>query len=202
MHLFPRTIIRNCFWRLQLNTESLYVSKVFTIHHDIIDFISKSDSGEFKIPYIRDVLLETTMQEKSKDYVRMFVSKQLNAMVKRGLLTAQGSFRNKVFHKTQRFEEFKNTVNYEQKRNAADTTITTKPNFYLNELNKIRSQLNGELAISIAEMDEYRSIMRQFPQTQEKVRKLYEESAQCSATITGQITALTKTIELLQTEES
>ncbi|MBO0216910.1 hypothetical protein J0676_25925, partial [Vibrio sp. Vb2880] len=67
------------------------MSKVFTIHHDIIDFLNKSDADEFKIPNIRDVLLATTMQEKSKDYVRIFVSKQLNAMVKQGLLTAQGS---------------------------------------------------------------------------------------------------------------
>lgn len=178
------------------------MSKVFTIHHDIIDFLNKSDADEFKIPNIRDVLLATTMQEKSKDYVRIFVSKQLNAMVKQGLLTAQGSFRNKVFHKTHRFEEFKATVNDQQKRGKADTTITTKPPFYLDELNKIRSQLNGELAISIAEMDEYRSIMTQFPQTQEKIRRLHQESAQRSAIITGQVTALTKTIELLQTEES
>ncbi|EJG1874385.1 hypothetical protein BS053_RS11555, partial [Vibrio parahaemolyticus] len=62
------------------------------------------------------------------------------------------------------------------------------------------SRLNAELAMLIAEMDQYRSIMIQFPQTQEKVKKLHEESTQHSATLTGQITAISKTIELLQSE--
>ncbi len=57
-----------------------------------------------------------------------------------------------------------------------------------------------ELAILIAEVEEYRSIMKQFPQTQQQVRILHEESTQHSATLTGKITAITKTIDLLQSE--
>ncbi len=178
------------------------MSQVFTVHQDIIDFFNKSDADEFRIPDIRNFLLATTMQAKSKDNVRMFVSKQLNAMVKQELLTTKGNLRNKVFRKTPRFAEFKTMVNDGQERNEIQTPITIKPATYLCELGKIRSRLNGELAILIAEMDEYRSIMAQFPQTEEKVRRLHKESTQRSATITGQITALTKTIELLQAEVS
>lgn len=71
---------------------------------------------------------------------------------------------------------------------------------YICELDKIKGRLNAELAILLAEIDEYRSIMVRFPQTQEKVRHLHEQSAQQSVTLTGQITAITKTIELLQSE--
>lgn len=178
------------------------MSRVFTVHKNIIDFFNKSDVEEFKISDIRNFLLVTTMQDKSKDNVRMFVSKQLNAMVKQELLTTNGNLRNKVFRKTHRFEEFKIKGNIEQERNEIQTQIAIKPAPYLSELSKIKNRLNGELAILIAEMDEYRSIMTHFPQTQKKVRRLYEESTQRSATITGQITALTKTIELIQSEES
>ncbi|MDV2365873.1 hypothetical protein Q5N59_17720 [Vibrio cholerae] len=68
------------------------------------------------------------------------------------------------------------------------------------KLDKIKVRLNAELAILLAEIDEYRSIMVRFPQTQEKVRHLHEQSAQQSVTLTGQITAITKTIDLLQSE--
>ncbi|MBM4898875.1 hypothetical protein HYO40_11900 [Vibrio parahaemolyticus] len=129
----------------------------------------------------------------------MFVSKQLNAMVKQELLTTNGNLRNKVFRKTPRFAEFNNDG---QERNEIQTPIAIKPAPYLCELGKIRSRLNGELAILIAEIDEYRSIMAQFPQTEVKLRRLHKESTQRSATITGQITALTKTIELHQAEVS
>ncbi len=45
------------------------------------------------------------MQDKSVGYVRMFVSKQLNTMVKQGLLTTSGNNRNKLFHKTTLFQQ-------------------------------------------------------------------------------------------------
>ncbi|PNH98476.1 hypothetical protein [Vibrio diazotrophicus] len=176
------------------------MSKVFTIHPDIMDILIQPDMEEFQIPEIRDLLLASSMQIKSKDNVRSLVSRQLNAMVKQGLLTSTGTHRNKVFHKTQLFGQSNLETNEDQNRNKASITNMLKPSVYLSELEKIRSRLNAELAILIAEMDEYRSIMDKFPQTQEKVRKLHKESTQHSATLTGQITAITKTIELLRSE--
>jgi septal ring factor EnvC (AmiA/AmiB activator) len=130
----------------------------------------------------------------------MFVSKQLNIMVKQGMLTTSGNNRNKLFRKTQLFEQFNTSENEELEHNKANTGCMTKPGSYVDQLNKTRSKLNAELAMLIAEMDEYRSIIAQFPQTKEKVSKLYEESTQHSATLTGQITAISKTIEVLQSE--
>lgn len=158
---------------------------------------------EFQIPEIRDLLLASSMQIKNKDNVRSLVSRQLNAMVKQGLLTSTGTHRNKVFRKTPLFGQSNLKMletNEDQNRNKASIPNMLKPSLYLSELEKIRSRLNAELAILIAEMDEYRSIMEKFPQAQEKVSKLHKESTQHSATLTGQITAITKTIELLQSE--
>ncbi|MFG0774253.1 hypothetical protein ACF8PD_20775 [Vibrio plantisponsor] len=176
------------------------MSKVFIVHPDIIDILIQPDMEEFQIPEIRDLLLASSMQIKNKDNVRSLVSRQLNAMVKQGLLTSTGTHRNKVFRKTHLFVQFNIETNQDQNGNEASTPNILKPTLYLSELEKIRSRLNAELAILIAEMDEYRSIMEKFPQTQEKVRKLHKESTQHSATLTGQITAITKTIELLQSE--
>ncbi len=139
------------------------------------------------------------MQDKSVGYVRMFVSKQLNTMVKQGLLTTSGNNRNKLFHKTTLFQQVNvSSVESEINQGKAVDLVSSVP--YIAELNKMRGKLNGELAMLIAEMDEYRSIMAQHPQTQEKVKKLHQESTQLSATLTGQITAISKTIDLLTSE--
>lgn len=185
------------------STESLYVSQPFTVHPNIIDVLIQSGLHEFKIPQIRDLLLATKMQNKSKDTVRLFVSRHLNDMVDQGLLTSTGTHRKKVFRKTELFEQLEITANCDLNDKTGVQSVERRipePKPYLTELKKIKSRLNAELVILMAEVDEYRQIMIQFPQTQEKVRELHEESAQQSATLTGQITAITKTIELLQAE--
>jgi hypothetical protein len=179
------------------------VSHPFTVHPNIIDILVQSDLHEFKIPQIRDLLLATKMQNKSKDTVRLFVSRHLNDMVDQGLLTSTGTHRKKVFRKTELFEQLEITANGNLNDKTGVKSVERRipePKPYLTELRKIKSRLNAELAILMAEVDEYHQIMIQFPQTQEKVRALHEESAQQSATLTGQITAITKTIELLQAE--
>jgi hypothetical protein len=181
------------------------VSQSFTVHPDIIDVLSQLNLNEFKIPQIRDLLLATKMQNKSKDTVRLFVSRHLNDLVDQGLLTSTGSRRKKVFSKTELFEQLEITATCGLNDKISVESVERRipapaPKPYLTELSKIKIRLNAELAILIAEVDEYRQIMIQFPQIQEKVRKLHEESAQQSATLTGQITAITKTIELLQAE--
>lgn len=165
----------------------------------MIDFFIQSEANEFKISDIRDVLLDTTMQNKSKDNARVFVSKNLNSMVEQGLLTSSGSRRNKVFRKTNLFDQI-NLVADNPELIETATPIEPKLISGLAELKKIKNRLNAELAMLIAEMDEYQSIMAQFPQTKAKVRILHEKSTQHSATLTGKITAITKTIDLLQPE--
>lgn len=172
-------------------------------HQDIIRILIDLKSKEFNIPTVRDRLLATTMQEKKNGTVRLFVSRHLNAMVKDGFLITSGTRHKKVFRKTELFEQLV-TVSSENSNNSTQVSPTMemplKQESYIFELDKIKGRLNAELAILLAEIDEYRSIMVRFPQTQEKVRHLHEQSAQQSVTLTGQITAITKTIELLQSE--
>lgn len=172
-------------------------------HQDIIKILIDLKSKEFNIPTVRDCLLATTMQEKKNGTVRLFVSRHLNAMVKDGFLITSGTRHKKVFRKTKLFEQLV-TVSKENLNDNTQVTSTVeipiKPESYICELDKIKDRLNAELAILLAEIDEYRAIMARFPQTQEKVRHLHKKSAQQSVTLTGQITAITKTIELLQSE--
>ncbi len=179
------------------------MSKPFIANPELIDVLIQSNRDEFKISTIRDHFLTTTMKHKSKDTVRLFVSRQLNTMVQQGLLTSSGTLHRKVFRKTELFSQYYPVTN---KSDNSDLTHESslaplpKKKPYLEELERLRNRLEAELTMSIAEVDEYHSIMKQFPQTQAKVKGLHKASTQHSATLTGQITAVTKTIELFQLE--
>jgi RecJ-like exonuclease len=179
------------------------VQQSYSVHPDLFDVLIQANLNEFKLPQIRDLLLATKMQNKSKDTVRLFASRHLNEMVEQGLLISTGTRRKKVFRKTELFDQV-NVTTAQELDDKIDIDFNNKNSpeqkLYITELGKIRNRLNAELAILIAETDEYRSIMTQFPQTQEKVRKLHEESRQQSATLTGKITAISKTIQLLEAE--
>lgn len=110
----------------------------------MIDFFIQSEANEFKISDIRDALLATTMQNKSKDNARMFVSKNLNSMVEQGLLTSSGSRRNKVFRKTNLFDQINLVADNSE---FIETVTPTEPKLItgLAELKKIKSRLNAEL---------------------------------------------------------
>ncbi|EVU15063.1 hypothetical protein D046_4651A, partial [Vibrio parahaemolyticus V-223/04] len=76
----------------------------------------------------------------------MFVSKQLNTMVKQGLLTTSGNNRNKLFHKTTLFQQVNvSSVESEINQGKAVDLVSSVP--YIAELNKMRGKLNGELAM-------------------------------------------------------
>lgn len=178
------------------------MTQKYNAHPDIIRALKQTSLNEFSIPQIRDILLATTMQHKSKSTLRLFVSRHLSALVEQGLLTRSGQHRKALFRKTALFLQ----ISTEHQSNTGSHITEDKSeikdieNKHLVELEKLQSRLNAELAMAIAEMDEYRSIMKLFPQTQAKVQKLFELSTQESAKLTGQVTAVTKTIELLQNE--
>jgi hypothetical protein len=179
------------------------VSHSIVAHPDIIDVLTRMNSQQFNITKIRDLLLASTMKDKNISTVRLFVSKHLNEMVRQGYLTTTGTRRQKTFRKTALFEQigsFPNKTLNDDIEVESDILIRSDEKPFITELENIKNRLNGELAISIAEMDEYRSIMTLFPQTEEKVSQLHQESTQYSATLTGQITAIAKTIQLLQAE--
>lgn len=175
------------------------VSSLSAIHPQIMAVLSEYKSNEFTIPEIRDELLRTTMQHKSKSTVRLFVSRHLNALVEKGLLTSQGTHKQRVFSKNEQFDA--------QVQGTADKNVTNGSNLHESDaffatLTNSQTQLKAELAMLFGEIEEYGSIIKRFPHAQNKVALLHQESKLNAATITGQITAITKTIELLQRDAS
>ena len=67
---------------------------------------------------------------------------------------------------------------------------------HLEGLVREKSELEGELSITLSETQEYRSLMERFPETRSKTQTLYESSKQHSAALLGKIKALTNYINL------
>ncbi|MEZ9080634.1 hypothetical protein ACPSL3_08640 [Vibrio owensii] len=175
------------------------MSPLSAINPQIMAVLSEYKSNEFTIPEIRDELLRTAMKHKSKSTVRLFVSRHLNALVERGLLTSQGTRKQRVFSKS---EQFSAQVIGTTDKNIPKGSDLHEGDAFFTTLTNSQNQLKAELAMLFGEIEEYDSIIKQFPQTQNKVALLHQESKLNAATITGQITAITKTINLLQRDAS
>ncbi len=198
MHTLPRTIIRICI-KHYFRVTGAIVSSLSAINPQIMAVLSELHSGEFTIPEIRDRLLLTTMKNKNKSTVRLFVSRHLNALVEKGLLTSQGSHKQRVFRKNEQFDT--QVPDTAKKSEPKESNLHNSDAFFATLTNS-QNQLKAELAMLFGEIEEYGSIIKQFPQTQNKIALLHQESKLNAATITGQITAITKTIELLQRDAS
>lgn len=178
------------------------MSLVLDVHPDILDVLSNPNIDEFNIPQIRDVLLASSMKGKNKATVRVFVSRHLEMLVQQGVLVSSGKHRGRVFKKTKLFSHIES-----QKRDK-DSLVTgdlKKDEGLKNDLNKLlkkKLHLNAELAILVAEINELNSIMADFPRLNRSIKALYEQSTHQSVTLTGQISALTKSIEQLQKESA
>ncbi len=198
MHTLPRTIIRIYIKHYFRMTEET-VSSLSAINPQIMAVLSEYKPNEFTIPQIRDELLRTTMKHKNKSTVRLFVSRHLNVLVEKGLLTSHGTHKQRVFSKNELFDA---QVLGTAEKNVLKGSNLHESDAFFATLTKSQNQLKAELAMLFGEIEEYGSIIKQFPQAQNKVALLHQESKLNAATITGQITAITKTIELLQRDAS
>lgn len=181
------------------------MSLALDVHPDILDVLSNSNIDEFNIPQIRDVLLASSMKGKNKATVRVFVSRHLDMLVQQGVLVSSGKHRGRVFKKTKLFSQIESQTLQECDKDTLVTEDTKKDEELKNDLNQLQNKkrhLNAELAILVAEINELNSIMADFPRLNRSIKALYEQSTHQSVTLTGQISALTKSIEQLQKESA
>lgn len=170
------------------------------LHQDLFPIIMMPSLDNFNVPQVRDLLQAKTMTHKNPASVRLFVSRHLLKMEQDGLLIAHGEGRYKSYSKSDLF--FNSKIKATEKKQTKSKKATPKAEEtkagFINELKQLKSKLEAELAIKLAETEEYQSLMARFPDVHKQVRKLHKESMLQSATLTGQVTAVSKVLETTQ----
>jgi len=172
---------------------------------DIYTVLVQSQIDNFRITDIRDILLSQSMKFKNKSTVRQFVERHIKKLLIERLLICNGEGRKKTYSKTPLF--FEADIQPAERRNISifETKENRKSQISDNTrsgLKEKRARVEAELTILLAEIDEYESLMSEFPDAHHIAKKLYIKATNHSTALTGKITAITKSIQLANEESS
>lgn len=147
----------------------------------------------FTVIELRNALMECDVVFTDQEGARKYVYRQLLAFEKKGWLSVNGARREKRYMLTELFrsQSFK-------PRNASESgsLVMINRNFTkeLEILAQEKKQYEGELAITLGEIEEYQSLLVRFPNNKLTLMPLFDEAKERSAKLLGKINALSKWI--------
>lgn len=154
-------------------------------------FIEKGLDG-LTVPALRDELLTITGEFKDITEARKFLYRQLLPLEKKGLLWTNGQGRTRTYHKSEQFKEtvFKPKKRKQQKLKNSDEVLT------LDELTLERRKCEAELAIALAEIEEFQLLSERLPLQKSSLLKLSEETRERSVRYLAKINVLNHALKL------
>lgn len=175
------------------------MNKVTRINPHMFNLLIEKRMDGFSVIDARDALLNNSVTFLSKDDARKYVYKQLLSFEKKGWLSVVGTHRAKRYHQTSEFKALK--VEPRVARNSkvkADSTAIQISEISLTALEQEKKQYEGELAITLGEIEEYQSLLTRFPHSRQKMQPLFSAARERSAKLLGKINALTNWIQVVQ----
>ncbi|WP_390623634.1 hypothetical protein [Vibrio mangrovi] len=130
--------------------------------------------------------------EFSKTEARKFVYRQLTYLERKGWLSSAGSGREKCYTQTKTFKDMSFNPRAFQTGRRPDKLPGTAS---FSSLTKEKNEYEGELAIVLGEIDEYRSLLERFPDRESLFHPLFEEARERSARLLGRINALSAVLK-------
>ncbi len=165
----------------------------------MFNLLIEKGMDDFSVIDARDALLNSSVIFSSKDDARKYIYKQLLSFEEKGWLSTIGTHRSKRYHQTSEFKALtveprvasKNKVN-------VDPIVTQTADTPLNVLEQEKKQYEGELEITLGEIEEYQSLLTRFPHNRQKMQPLFNTARERSAKLLGKINALTNWIKVVQ----
>ncbi|WP_217515157.1 hypothetical protein [Vibrio metschnikovii] len=175
------------------------MKKVIRINPYMFNLLIEKGMDDFSVIDARDALLNSSVIFPSKDDARKYIYKQLLSFEEKGWLSTIGTHRSKRYHQTSDFKALtveprvasKNKVN-------VDPIVTQTADTPLMVLEQEKKQYEGELAITLGEIEEYQSLLTRFPHSRQKMQPLFNAARERSAKLLGKINALTNWIQVVQ----
>ncbi|WP_274064386.1 hypothetical protein [Vibrio parahaemolyticus] len=175
------------------------MKKVTRINPDMFNLLIEKEMDNFSVIEARDALLNSLSTFPSRDHARKYIYKQLLSFEEKGWLSVTGAHRDKRYHQTNDFKELVIEPRTPSKRKATDDSITGQiPDSSLNTLEQEKKQHEGELAITLGEIEEYQSLLMRFPNNKQDIQPLFNSARERSAKLLGRINALTNWMQVVQ----
>ncbi|NOI35181.1 hypothetical protein F0250_14605 [Vibrio cyclitrophicus] len=177
------------------------MKKVTRINHHMFNLLIEKGMDNFSVTEARDALLNSVSTFPSKDDARKYVYKQLLSFEEKGWLSVIGARRDKRYHQTNEFKALTIEPRVARNRQAKVDSIAVQiPECSLNALEQEKKQHEGELAITLGEIEEYQSLLTRFPNNKQDMQPLFNAARERSAKLLGRINALTNWMQVAQSK--
>lgn len=150
----------------------------------------------FTVPCLRDELLKITGEFKDVVEARKFLYRNLLQLEQKGLLQTKGQGRKKTYHKSEMFKatEFKPKKRKSQK--IKPVTRSSDKTLSLDELVLERRKYEAELAIALAEIEEFKLLSERLPSQKSSLLRLSEETREKSVRYLAKINVINQALKL------
>ncbi|HCE2181054.1 TPA: phage tail tape measure protein [Vibrio parahaemolyticus] len=150
----------------------------------------------FTVPCLRDELLKITREFNDVVEARKFLYRNLLQLEQKGLLQTKGQGRKKTYHKSELFKttEFKPKKRKPQKVKAVTKSPDGTVSF--DELVLERRKYEAELAIALAEIEEFQLLSKRLPSQKSSLLRLSEETREKSVRYLAKINVINQALKL------
>lgn len=165
----------------------------------MFNLLIEREMDNFSVIEARDVLCDGGEPFSSKEKARKYIYKQLLSYEKKGWLSVLGARRDKRYQITNDFKLLTTKPKPLKTRKAeSDFTTFQASDASITVLEKEKKQHEGELAITLGEIEEYKSLLMRFPNSKQDMLPLFNGARERSAKLLGRINALTNWIKVIQ----
>jgi len=182
------------------------VSKAVALHQDVHNLLITNNIDNFTVSEIRDALMHSSNFFNDKNETRKHIYRVICKLEKLGLLIKHPNARIKEIKYTKSKLFF--TANFVIKQNVKtvdvkvakitvlnDNSAVTNIGFFA-ELLAQKQKHEAELAIKLGEVEEFKALMKRYPQKNDLFNRFYLETRDCSAMLLGKVNALTKVLNI------
>jgi len=180
------------------------VSRAVALHQDVHNLLITNNIDNFTVSEIRDALMYSSNSFSDKSETRRYIYRVVCKLVKLGLLIKHPNKQIKKIKYTK--PELFFTANFVVKQDVQtaevkspkipllnDKAATLNTDFFA-ELLEQKQKHEAELAIKLGEVEEFKALMKRYPQKNELFNRFYLETRDCSAQLLGKVNALTKVL--------
>ncbi|WP_261904059.1 hypothetical protein [Vibrio fortis] len=167
------------------------------INSCMFNLLIEKEMNNFSVIDARDALLSEKGSTLSKGDARKYIYRQILAFVNKGWLSVTGNHRQKRYNVTSSFRGLSvepKTRNLAKKKVRNENVSPPCIKILIRE----KKQYEGDLAITLAEIEEYQSLFNRFPKYKQELLPLFERAREHSAKQMGRINALAKWIQVVQ----
>ncbi|QIA62275.1 hypothetical protein GT360_01445 [Vibrio astriarenae] len=177
------------------------MSEKYLINRDIYGVITSPSMNEFQAAQVRELIQKASNAYDDSNNTRVLVARHLNKLERIGALTSTGVRQSKKYKKTASFDEFNFVL--KDKRSRSTTSNVNEPSVskLKSELIKEKTDIETELRIALAEVEEYRGLMNRSSELTQILNEPYALAATKTASLVAKLNVWSKAIKLVSEKE-